>query len=318
MKKIMIVIALCCMYACTPVSAQSFLGKALKKVDQVAGAAEKLLQGGKDEEKPSTLEETQSISQVQQEGNTAEYQPNTDLAKTNLNGQVKKITEVRLWDGIKSVSTYEYNPHGMIEQYISEDGTMKCQYKEINGMAKLANREIKLSNREYASVEWDGKQYVTHDIREFHNDDEGRLATEKSADGEIVRYTYTDGGKVVRADKTHKGSEFTPSFFVYNDNGNLMAEHMGQISKSPAKEYRYDSDGRKVYEKRDDGVIYEYKYNKQGDVSHRKISNTFGHDEDTEDSFEYRYDNQGNWIEKIWKNSGETVCTYERTMEYYQ
>lgn len=175
---------------------------------------------------------------------------------------------------------------------------------------------VRLAAREYAMIEWEGRQYTSSDVRTLYNDEAGHSHDNGVEDK--IKYTYLDGMKVIRADFERVDRQMVPSFFVYDESGNLMFEYMESMDSQPIREIRYDTNGRKIYEKDPSGAVYEYRYNDHGDIVYRKTSNTFGEDEDSESTFEYSYDDRGNWIGKIWRSGGETVATYKRTIEYYQ
>jgi len=317
MKHIFILSIVLSFSVSVPSFSQSFLEKALKKVDKAAENAESFLKSKK--ESDSSKKKADGVTETEQSKQTPvqSKQYVTSWKKNNIKGQVKTITEVQLWDGVESKSTYTYNPDGMIEEYTCEDGVVGCAYSKINGIPFLASLSVKLSTREYASIEWDGRQYMSHDVRTFYNDDQGRLSLERGIE-ETVKYTYLNGGKVVRADIERTGAEVVPSLYVYDKSGNLTAEYFEKIEGEPVRLIRYDDKNRKVYEKGGGGLINEYKYNDNNDVIYRKTTGTYGEDEDSEYSFTYRYDTKGNWVEKNWKSSdGQTICVYKRTIEYY-
>ncbi|GAB0481695.1 hypothetical protein KML24007_04410 [Alistipes indistinctus] len=308
----------------SPAFSQSFLDRALKKVDKTLDAADKFLNGEKDKTQEQTTATQQSQSQPQQE-QVATENPTTDLAKANLRGKVKSVAETELWDEVERKSFYEYNPVGMIERYETEDGVMECSYTDLNGKDYIVSRKITLSGREYASLTWNGETYMDDIFQQYYDHDGIRSMREsimypkiKGIPEDVIIYSYLDGGKVVKADKTSDRGQFVPSFYVYDEKGRLVAEYSEDMDGVPVRELKYDANGRMVYEKDPSGVVSQYAYNDNGDMSLRKITNTFEEDEDSESMFTYRYDSQGNWIEKTWISNGETVCTYKRTIEYYQ
>lgn len=310
MKKELILSILFALGFSSPVCSQSFLKDALKKVDKVLETTESILNG-------KEKEDIKQADNAPQES-SAKTKFITSLSKTNLKGAVKNIIEVSLWDGIESQSTYRYNFEGMIEEYTCEDGVVSCAYSKIDGIPYLANLSVRLSDRDYAVIEWEGRQYMTADVRYFFNNEEGHLVEERGIE-EKIKYTYLNGGRIVRADSERKGVEIVPSFFIYNESGKLIAEYSEKMEGEPVCEIRYDEGNRKVYEKEPDGVVREYRYNDNGEVVYRKTSNTFGHDEDSEDWYTYAYDIYGNWTEKIWRDGdNRVVCIYNRKIEYYK
>jgi YD repeat-containing protein len=307
-----------------PAFSQSFFEKALKKVDKTLESADKLLNGESDKNKVQTTATPQS--QVKQ-SQTATENFSTDLEKTFLRGKVKTIVQQEIWsDGdTPRISTYSYNADGMIERYETEDGVMECSYTMIDGQLRIVDRKITLSDREYASMRWTDVVYMNDIFQRYLDYEKGHSKREtimypkiKGIPEETIRYTYLDGGKIVRADKTGDTGVFVPSFYIYNDNGHLVAEYSENMESSPVRELKYDAQGRKIYEKAASGEVYQYTYNENGDPTSCKITNTYGEDEDSETKFSYRYDTQGNWIEKNCESNGEESYSYKRTIEYYQ
>lgn len=320
MKKIYILTLLFAVGFSCPAFSQSFLDKALKKVDKTLNAADELLNG-----KPAKTQETQSSDAKSAAQTTPSQQTEgqatpkwTSWHKDNLKGRVKTITEIRLWDGEKTTSTWKYTDFGMVEGFKGDDGEVNCDYREINGVWYLAHRNIMPAQRDYPSLEWDGKVYSEADLRAWYPDESGNMPGTETAPQEDVVYTRMDGGRVIKADISRKGADMVPSFYVYDASGNLVFEYMEKMNTQPVREIKYDAQGRKIYEKESGGVVREYHYNDNGDVVYRKTSNTFGEDEDSEDRYTYVYDSIGNWTEKEWKSDGETVATYKRTIEYYK
>lgn len=306
MKKTLILSILFALGLSSPVCSQSFLKKALKKVDQVLDATDELVNG-----KSATATNTQQIDVQTAQKWTSWY-------KDNLKGRVKTVTEVRLWDGEKTTSIWKYTSFGMVEEFSGDDGVVNCDYREINGVWYLAHRNITPVQREYPYLEWEGKVYSESDLRAWYPDKSGNMPGTEAAPREDIVYTRMDGGRVLKADITRKGSQTVPSFFVYDESGNLVFEYMENMDSKPIREIRYDTQGRKIYERDPSDMVYEFKYNDHSDIVYRKTSNTFGEDEDSESTFEYRYDDRGNWIEKVWVSGEETIATYKRTIEYYE
>lgn len=244
----------------------------------------------------------------------------TSWVKDNLQGRVEAITEVRLWDGIKTTSTYTYNQYGMITEFRSDDGEITFAYEDINGVLHLTNRIIVPAQREYPYIEWEGKGYMQKDARSWFTDNQGNPGgRETSLDEEII-YTRINNGRTIKAEtKRNDGIHIVPTFFVYDSSGKLTAEYSDNMEGEPTRIIRYDNQDRKTYEKETSGIVREYKYNDNNDIIYRKTTQTFGHDEDSEDIFTYRYDAQGNWVNKEWKNiDGQTIATYTRTIVYYK
>lgn len=314
-------IALAC-FLCTasPASAQSFLNKAIKTVEKTVDTADKLLKGKSNKAKKTSADTKDRKTDTQQAQTGSQFDSSdarrkTDLAKANLKGQVKATIELQLWSGVESRSTYTYNPKGMLEEYTSEDGVVRCKY---DAGILLAHREVELAKRDYAVINWDGEQYMEYDGRGFEYDSNGRLIREGTP-YETITYTYLKGGNVVRANIDRERSNAITLLYLYDVRGNLLQVYWDEVAeRNLRQEFRYDSQGRKVYEKHPSGVVYEYKYNDKDDVKYRKTTETYGHDEDSEDTFDYRYDEYGNWIEKTWKSNGKVVCTYTRTIMYYE
>lgn len=324
MKRIIILSAIISTMWMQPAFSQSFFEKALKKVDKTLESADKLLNGESDKNKEQTTATLQSQAKQSQ---TATENFTTDLTKAFLTGKVKTIVQQEIWsDGeTPRISTYSYNTDGMIERYETEDGVMECSYTMIDGQLRIVDRKITLSDREYASMRWESVVYMNNIFQRYLDYEKGHSKREtimypriKGIPEETIRYTYLDSGEIVRADKTGDTGQFVPAFYVYDNKGRLVAEYMENMDGAPVRELKYDAQGRKIYEKTADGKVHQYTYNEKDDPSSHKITNTYGDDEDSESAFTYCYDHHGNWIEKNCTSAGETVCTYKRTIEYYQ
>lgn len=322
MKRIIILSVFLSSMLASPAFSQSFLDRALKKVDKTLDAADKFLNGENDKTQGQTIATQQS--QPQQEHAAAEN-ITTDLTKANLRGKVKSIAETELWDEVERKSFYEYNPAGMIDRYATDDGVMECSYTTMHDKTYIVSRKITLSEKEYANLIWDGVTYMDDIFQQYYDHDGTRSMREsimypkiKGIPEDVIRYSYLDGVKVVKADKTSDRGQFVPTFYVYDSRGRLIAEYSENMDGSPDRELKYDAAGRRIYEKDPSGIVNEYAYNDNGDISQRKTTNTFGHDEDSQSAFTYRYDSQGNWIEKTWKSGDDVICTSKRAIEYYQ
>lgn len=291
---------------------QSFLNKALNKVNQAAGKVSKSIDQGISAvtgEKPASAPESlqTSASAVEHQEGSISVKVKTDLEKNNLKGRVKAITEKT--GTVTTTSTY--NAGGMLlKLQRSGEGSVECRYNEAG---LIWQRKITVNGGEYATINFDGESYHSED-RSYFYDDAWRLVSNAAGD-EGVSYEYNDKGQLVEKLIGIPDESSTTMIYTYYPNGNLQAEHMNEISEYPRRAFKYDDKNRIIRERSADGIEYKYQYNDNNDVVKAEFINFDG--ENTTYIYIYKYDARNNWIERIWKQGGEIIEKTTRIIEYY-
>ena len=138
-----------------------------------------------------------------------------------------------------------------------------------------------------------------------------------------VRSTYTYNDKNLMVEQSNyefDGKLESKTIYKYRSD-ETFEEVMKENSHGVKDRHKYDENGLKVEHaySRDGNnwqVLEVREYNRQGDQI-KRVSFTKEGDLLKDRSFEYKYDDKGNWIEKIKKYGDRISMTTKRTIEYY-
>jgi len=173
-----------------------------------------------------------------------------------------------------------------------------------------------------------------------------------NSEGKIIEnwnYLYDDNGNMIEVTYYDNDSVFTGKQVNKYDKNNNLTEYYYQNSKGKVtnrdtykyfkngkikEEHRYKSDGtlrdRRTYEYDDNGneiidkaykadgsiMIYKSEYDKMNNIIENYWINEKG-EQTHQTSFEYVYDENGNWITKRRSSNGVLGMIWERKIEYY-
>ena len=221
---------------------------------------------------------------------------------------------------IIKVHTYNYfdNKQNIIERRVyNPDGSLNYheiyKYDDNNNMVEANSYKAdKLSIK--VILKYDTKNNL---IEESEYNPDGSLYSKSF-------YQYDNkGNRIEKSTYGANGDIESKNVFIYDNNNNLIGEkeenYYSKYKSSYEYSYIYDLKGNKIiemysskYSTRNYNTIKTYEY----DEKNRLIEYCDGND-----NIEFfKYDNQGNWIEKI-KSKGKAkipMTITERTIEYYE
>jgi len=249
-----------------------------------------------------------------------------DLYKSNLRGNIKKITEVyrdptdpepaeskRASD---SRTTIEYNTAGNMTLLVVHEGlglaTITRDEYEYDETGTIITNSVSLNmnNRTF-------KQYT------YEYDRKGRIVSESSpGENYSIIYKYTRDNRVKSEKFTvlqNTGKpETSEKRYKYTPSGRL--KHV--LDGSRSHKYYYDREGNLSFIVYDDGQ--EERFDRYGNMTSLIKPVTFKGDGTTGDyitkaSVEavYEYDVYGNWIKRTQYFEGEVIGETVREIEYY-
>lgn len=264
--------------------------------------------------------------------------PNSGI---NLNAQT---TSDSLKPKMKMVKEVLYKP---------ENGELKSRENlfgsDLNSYKVYDKNEKIIEMRQY---EIDGSIYETT-LYERNENGKALKAMQKNSSGELKSYwtyTYDENDNMIEV-KTYDSNEKLVKIQLnqYDEKGN----NVEMILKSPESEngwkyvYKYNFDNKKIeqFRYKPDGSLKDrrtYSYDKDGNenlqfkfnpdgsfmkfvseydgMNNLTVQNWFDEqDEQThQTSFEYVYDENGNWISKRRSSNGKLGMVWERQIEYYE
>lgn len=214
----------------------------------------------------------------------------------NLRDKVKSITETtyELKGGSRvpkrkaeiASAIYHFNALGKLDTMInrSADGTVFIQTCKYTSSGAIKSVQYGGFN---AKLTFDENGNLAH------------IAVVDSIGEEVYyyNYTYNSNGIVSAFAESNAGSEGRSIENQYSDNGSLVG-YMEYNGTSDETKYTCDSIGNIIL-----AEIYEY------DTEPLELS--------YKDNYEYKYDNNRNWISKIRRHKGKLVSETVRQIEYY-
>ena len=137
------------------------------------------------------------------------------------------------------------------------------------------------------------------------------------------KYFYDTSGKLLETHHYDYGSLEKPARKFKNTYSNGLLEQVIEIEDtiSNITDYRYNQHNRKIKETftsirhPDSNRSCEYFYDKNGNIIKLIYTEM---NKPTVVEFEYKFDNQNNWIEQIKSIDGEKLFVWTRTIEYYE
>lgn len=314
--------------ASIPAMGQSFLEKALKKVEKGLDKISEGLQPSQKQNSDSRQSATSKSSEMPQV-NLAGFP--TDLALNNVKGHVMKIVET--YDQAKLVKTWEYSDdlskdYGMLLRMKCEDnyggadsysGEVTCLH-DMHGLIIGRNIEVEkyfdYNGTTYTAPEYRKYRYV------FRTDDSvpTRVEVEEESESKTsLEYTYDDKWRLVRTGLRRWGNDdpHIIMIYIYDADGRVIEKHMDMYSEYPHEKFAYDEQGRiTMHETPSD--VQEFTYNDHGDVTEKKIRDKVGDEQQNIETYTYIYDKSNNWTQRIsWSPDGAKNETVDRVITYY-
>ena len=260
---------------------------------------------------------------------------NNDIKKYGLNGKIKSIKLERLdivetFNGFKESNT--------TKNWGEWRSRLRNQYYTYNiyGLKRLKNYYLQESSwtfNEFGNIinieKFDNKSLESRSIYEY--DTNNVLLQENWYDEkEILKYktifTYKENGDIESKTLQYPHKTFEARFIQKFDANNnitvLIADKTGR--EKEYQNFRYDSLNNVIESNLFTSAGYLYtktmeKYNHHNDVIERKIfENTKLSILKSHTTFQYKYDDNDNWVEQIWyKNGGIPQILIKRIIEYY-
>jgi len=161
----------------------------------------------------------------------------------------------------------------------------------------------------------------------FSYDSNGNLASQKKYTGQEklqydTSYLYNKKGQLTTQQKLIPSINYTmKESYKYDDFDNLIIRTKTARIGTTKETFRYDSKGQPVKKSEYNAMgelfsVIIYEYNEQNDKTRLKkydAANKMTYHE----SYEYVYDANGNWVEKISSEKGKKVSEEKRNIKYY-
>jgi len=205
------------------------------------------------------------------------------IYKYSPNGILTEKTGVYQNGDIFEKTTYIYT-----NNFLSEERTTK---KGKTGQYQIKyERDPKGNVKKVTKTDFDG---TLSKVETFQYDDQGhKIEWVENAyyhgapRGKTIHRFDAKGNKTARINVSESGAELEKRIYKYDDKGNLISEDMWVRSGSHAG-------------------TYKYKYDDKGNLTWQ--GQTIGDSLDSGVSYQYEYDNYGNWIKKVESDSGSII-----------
>lgn len=254
-------------------------------------------------------------------------QPQTDLVKENLHGNVKSVmtahySAVDMFDEGK-IEKYAPNGWGVsylefdsIGKKISDKSYLIKEFKKVSDFQRDENGRTVLF-RSYWS---DGK--IQSETRDEY-DEYGHRVTEYSTTSKMkktYKHLYDSQGRLLQTIR----SDNEKTYYVYNEKGQLMSSNSINPPFHYKNDYRYDEKGNCIWKKQDYSDDIWYFYSRYDDQNRVIDQITKSVDDGDSDFFEYKnkYYYQGNsqawYLYKRWDGKGtllESILTIPFVIE---
>jgi hypothetical protein len=225
----------------------------------------------------------------------------SDLAASNLKGKIWKIqrTIYKVGDKVKCPACQRDNDKNTFYVYDAEGKLTKCSEMDENGDTVIVSRYIYNNEGVCSEIDkYSGDKMVGKLINELQGSKvtEVKEFNEEGTIENVYKYEY-DGNEISAGKVLNKSGEVESSFNYEFINGQISS----QIDKN--------SNG-------DVWTITKYKRNSNNDIietikSYQKDASEY------KPTFEYEYDNQGNWVKQTQFYEGEIAGIVVRNITYY-
>jgi hypothetical protein len=211
----------------------------------------------------------------------------------DINGKIKHITDYDTTNNVSSKLAYVYNEQGLLMETVAEEGNTKPV------TSKFFYSSTNLPSKEEFRV--DGKLIkITH----YEFDASGN---KKVIDSSYVSEQKKYKSKVELFDANENMLEQT----LFDDKGEIMLKY----------EYTFDKNNNNIeFKSYGQGSVLEGDFMYKFDEKNNMIEESkFYASKNKKDSliYEYKYDGQGNWIEKTTKHHNIPKNIVKRNIQYY-
>ena len=243
------------------------------------------------------------VNQVKKE-NTQKIPIQSSLDARNLLGDIISINEVEFYANIEMPDSigelynrtyYEFDNDGyqiLLESYGSLDNLIERKITEVDELGYIKSENV-----------YDG-------------------VTEEFSHSSL--YEYDESGKIIKVESCDEDNELiSETVYEYDENGrvSIVSSSFGNNHDEQFRsEYKYNNDGKRNYSYSQDFANqyyrkYMYDYYENGLMCNKLV---LSDDEKViqDFSYEYKYDNVGNWIKKIEIDRGRPTHITLREFSY--
>ena len=268
---------------------------------------------------------------------TAQHKSPTDWELSGLKGKVKSQRSIP-YEVVTQGKTFVKGAIDRDLDTVVKIGNLDNLQKDFNPNGYLTQMRFFFKNGElYSRMEYyynpQGQLFETRynsDKTLYVYNPEGYLIKDATySPGGFLKthynYQVDTNGKVLKEETYHANQlESTIAYTYdkqgdpvemryYDAQGNLLQRVESKFNKQHLAERNrtYDKDNKLVN-------ITNKKYNSQGDCIKLQAENKLPQKQKNVATYEYKYDNQGNWIAKTTFINGEPRQIIERTLSYYE
>ena len=268
---------------------------------------------------------------------TAQHKAPTDWELSGLKGKVKSQRSIP-YEVVTQGKTFVKGAIDRDLDTVVKIGNLDNLQKDFNPNGYLTQMRFFFKNGElYSRMEYyynpQGQLFETRynsDKTLYVYNPEGYLIKDATySPGGFLKthynYQVDTNGKVLKEETYHANQLESTIAYTYNKQGdpvemryydaqgNLLQRVESKFNKQHLAERNrtYDKDNKLVN-------ITNKKYNSQGDCIKLQAENKLPQKQKNVATYEYKYDNQGNWIAKTTFINGEPRQIIERTLSYYE
>jgi hypothetical protein len=268
---------------------------------------------------------------------TAQHKAPTDWELSGLKGKVKSQRSIP-YEVVTQGKTFVKGAIDRDLDTVVKIGNLDNLQKDFNPNGYLTQMRFFFKNGElYSRMEYyynpQGQLFETRynsDKTLYVYNPEGYLIKDATySPGGFLKthynYQVDTNGKVLKEETYHANQLESTIAYIYDKQGdpvemryydaqgNLLQRVESKFNKQHLAERNrtYDKDNKLVN-------ITNKKYNSQGDCIKLQAENKLPQKQKNVATYEYKYDNQGNWIAKTTFINGEPRQIIERTLSYYE
>lgn len=268
---------------------------------------------------------------------TAQHKSPTDWELSGLKGKVKSQRSIP-YEVVTQGKTFVKGAIDRDLDTVVKIGNLDNLQKDFNPNGYLTQMRFFFKNGElYSRMEYyynpQGQLFETRynsDKTLYVYNPEGYLIKDATySPGGFLKthynYQVDTNGKVLKEETYHANQLESTIAYIYDKQGdpvemryydaqgNLLQRVESKFNKQHLAERNrtYDKDNKLVN-------ITNKKYNSQGDCIKLQAENKLPQKQKNVATYEYKYDNQGNWIAKTTFINGEPRQIIERTLSYYE